>query len=226
MSEVETALQEGVDLFQKGEWEDALQAFLTVKTENPDETLEIAYYVGLSYAKLKCFAEAQPYLEKFIQESHENVRVYQCRMTLAYTYVMTKNAKMAEYELTLLVNNGFESAQLYATMAYAAWSQQAYTSAVDWYEKALSLDANNLTSLNGLGFILADIGKDVKRGIRFIKRAVEKSPNNPVYLDSLGWAFYKDGRVAEAKKYLYRALEKSPDNKEIREHLKTVESGK
>jgi tetratricopeptide (TPR) repeat protein len=136
---------------------------------------------------------------------------------------MTKKSKMAEYELTLLVNNGFESTQLYVTMAYAAWSQQSYTSAIEWYEKALALDPNNLTALNGLGFILADIGKDVKRGLRFCKRAVEKKPNNPVYLDSLGWAYYKDGKLAEAKKYLYRALEKKPDSKDIQDHIKAVE---
>jgi tetratricopeptide (TPR) repeat protein len=97
VADVATAIQEGVALFQKGDWENALNMFLSAQSENPNETLEIVYYTGLCYAKLKCFAEAQPYLEKFIHESHENVRVYQCRMTLAYTYVMTKKSKMAVY---------------------------------------------------------------------------------------------------------------------------------
>ncbi len=216
-------IEKGAALFEKGDWEHALQAFLAIKTENPDHILEISYYTGLCYAKLKSFTEAQPYLEKYIHDAKNSMRVYQCRMTLAYVYVMMKKAKMAEYELTMLVNNGFESAQLYATMAYAAWSQESYTSAIEWYEKALGVDSNNLTALNGLGFILVDIGKDVKRGLRFCKRAVDKNPDNPVYLDSLGWAYYKDGRLPEAKKYLQKARDRDPGNVYIQEHLRTVE---
>jgi tetratricopeptide (TPR) repeat protein len=215
--------QEGVALFQKGDWKNALQFFLEVRTKDANEILELAYYTGLCYAKLKRFEEAQSYLEKYIREAHNNVRVYQCRMMLAYAYIMTKKARKAEQELTLLVNTGFESAQLYATMAYAAWSRQSYGDAIEWYERALSVDSDNLTALNGLGFILADTGKDVKRGIRFCKRAVEKNPDSPVYLDSLGWAYYKDGKRIEAMKFLLRAREKDPDNVFIREHLKLVE---
>jgi Flp pilus assembly protein TadD len=218
-----TATHEGVALFQKGDWKSALQIFLKVKTEDSKEILELAYYTGLCYAKLKLFAEAQPYLEKYVQEAQNKVRVYQCRMTLAYTYIMTKKAKKAQYELTMLVNSGFESTQLYVTLAYAAWSQQSYANAIEWYERALRLDSNNLTALNGLGFILADIGKDTKKGLRFCRRAVDEKPDNPIYLDSLGWAYYKDGKIPEARKYLKRAQEKDPDNVSIQEHLKIVE---
>jgi tetratricopeptide (TPR) repeat protein len=215
--------QEGVALFQKGDWKNALQFFLEVRTEDANEMLELAYYMGLCYAKLKHFEEAQPHLEKYIREARNNVRVYQCRMTLAYAYIMTKKARKAEYELTVLVNTGFESAQLYATMAYAAWSRQSYADAIEWYERALSVDSDNLTALNGLGFILADTGKDIKKGLRFCKRAVEKQPDSPVYLDSLGWAYYKDGKRMEAMKFLLKARDKDPDNTFIREHLKMVE---
>ncbi|MDR0557945.1 MAG: tetratricopeptide repeat protein [Treponema sp.] len=221
-----SASQEGVALFQKGDWNNALQSFLKVRTEDNNELLELAYYTGLCYAKLKHFTEAQPYLVKYINEAQNSVRAYQCRMTLAYTYIMTKKARKAEQELASLINNGFASAQLYVTMAYAAWTRQSYGDAIEWYERALSADGDNLTALNGLGFILADTGKDVKRGLRFCKRAVEKKPENPVYLDSLGWAYYKDGKRIEAIKFLLKARDKDPDNPLIREHLKMVETAK
>jgi tetratricopeptide (TPR) repeat protein len=218
--------QEGVALFQKGDWKNALESFLKARPEDANEAIELVYYTGLCYAKLKRFAEAQPYLERYISDAQNSVRVYQCRMTLAYSYVMTKMARKAEYELTVLLNNGFESAQLYATMAYAAWSRQSYGDAIEWYGRALSVDPENLTALNSLGFILADTGKDVKKGLRFCKRAVEKKPDNPVYLDSLGWAYYKDGKRIEAMKFLQRARDKDPENPLIREHLKLVETAK
>jgi tetratricopeptide (TPR) repeat protein len=223
---VSATLQEGIAFFKKCDWKNALNIFLHIQSDKIEEKRELAYYIGLCYVKLKHYAEAVPYLENFITVSRDSMRVYQCRMTLAYAYVMIKNIKKAEYELTILLNNGFESAQIYVTMAYAAWSQNAFPRAIEWYEKALAVDANNLTALNGLGFILADSGKDARRGIRFCKKAVEKSPDNPVYLDSLGWAYFMDSRIPDAKKYLYKALSKSPDSPVIKTHISIVENKK
>jgi Flp pilus assembly protein TadD len=93
---------------------------------------------------------------------------------------------------------------------------------VDFYEKALDLDENNATAMNSLGYILADTDMDVMRGLRLCRKAVDKKPQNPVYLDSLGWAYFKSGELLEARTWLRRALELAPQEKEIREHLRIV----
>ncbi len=160
-----------------------------------------------------------------VNAGKEPFRVYQCRMTLAYIYVLTKRSKMAEFELHRLANNGYESAQLYVTLAYAAWAQKQNSQAVDYYEKALDLDANNTTALNGLGFILADTDIDPLRGLRCCKKAVDLKPQNPAYLDSLGWAYYKSGDLLEARTWLRRAAEAAPHEKEIQQHLRLVTEG-
>jgi Flp pilus assembly protein TadD len=63
---------------------------------------------------------------------------------------------------------------------------------------------------------------DVLRGLRFCRRAVDKKPQNPAYLDSLGWAYFKSGELLEARTWLRRALELAPQEKEIRDHLRIV----
>jgi Tfp pilus assembly protein PilF len=146
-------------------------------------------------------------------------------MTLAYIYVTTKRAKLAEFELNQLIKNGFESAQLYTTQAYAAWAQKHYKQAVELYERALELDENNATAMNGIGFILADTNMDIPRGLRYCRRAVDRGPQNPAYLDSLGWAFFKAGNVPEARIWLRRALDLAPDQQEIRTHMRIVIGG-
>ena len=217
-------LQEGIRLYQLKEWDDALKELLKVNTKDfsPDDNTELAYYLGLCYTKLEKFDDALLYLEQVVVSGNDPFRIYQCRMTLAYIYVITKRSKMAEFELHRLANNGFESAQLYATLAYAAWTQKHYTEAVDYYEKALDLDSNNTTALNGLGYILADTGKDAIRALRYCKKAVDLKPQNPAYLDSLGWAYYKNGDILEARTWLHRAVEAAPGEEEIKEHLRIV----
>jgi tetratricopeptide (TPR) repeat protein len=205
-------------------WEIALQELLRVDAErfSGEERADLAYYLGLCYTKLARYDDALLYLEQVVTSGQDVLRVYQCRMTLAYIYVITKRSRMAEFELKRLQHNGFESAQLYATLAYAAWLQKNYKNAVDLYEKALDLDENNATAMNSLGFILADTDTDLMRGLRLCRKAVDKKPQNPAYLDSLGWAYFKSGELLEARTWLRRALELAPQEKEIREHLRIV----
>ncbi|MCX7025699.1 MAG: hypothetical protein NT080_13950 [Spirochaetes bacterium] len=54
------------------------------------------------------------------------------------------------------------------------------------------------------------------------RKAVEKDPFNPSYLDSLGWACHKLGYREEAVRRLREALGADPDSEEILSHLETV----
>jgi tetratricopeptide (TPR) repeat protein len=217
-------LQEGIRLFRMKRWDMALKEFLSIDTERfgTEENTELAYYLGLCYTKLARFDDALLYLEQVVTAGQDVLRSYQCRMTLAYIYVMTKRSKMAEFELKRLQNSGFESVQLYNTLAYAAWLQKNYKNAVDLYEKALDLDENNTTAMNSLGYILVDTEADLLRGLRLCRKAVDRKPQNPAYLDSLGWACFKNGELLDARTWLRRALDLAPQEKEIREHVRIV----
>ena len=224
VSRGQSSLNEGIRLYRLKRWELALKELLAVNTDRfgTGENLELAYYLGLCYTKMERYDDALLYLEQVVTGGDNPLRIYQCRMTLAYIYVITKRSKMAEFELKRLANSGFESAQLYATLAYAAWVQKRPKQAVEYYEKALDLDENNTTALNGLGYVLVDSDLDLTRGLRSCKKAVDLKPNSAAYLDSLGWAYYKNGEILEARTWLRRALEAAPHHQEIRDHLKTV----
>ena len=218
------SLSEGIRLYHQKNWDMALAELLIVENENlsAEENIELSYYLGLCYTKLKRYSDALLYLEQVVTSGQDMLRTYQCRMTLAYIYAVTKRSKMAEFELKRLASNGFESAQLYATLAYAAWAQKHFKQAVDYYEKALDIDEKNANALNGLGFILVDTDMDLIRGLKCCKKAVDIKPQNPAYLDSLGWAYFKNGEFLEARTWLRRAKDAAPHMKEIQEHLKLV----
>jgi len=216
------SLNEGIRLYRLKRWELALKELLAVDTSrfNTDQNLELAYYLGLCYTKMERYDDALLYLEQVVTTGQNLLRTYQCRMTLAYIYAITNRSKMAEFELKRLAGSGFESAQLYTTLAYAAWVQKRNRQAVEYYEKALDLDETNATALNGLGYVLVDADIDLRRGLRCCKKAVDLRPQNPAYQDSLGWAYYKNGDFLEARTWLRRALEASPHSREIIEHFR------
>ena len=219
-----TALESAIRLYRIRRWDSALAELLAVNTEplTPEENLERSYYLGLCYTKLEQYDEAVLFLEEVVASSADLLRAYQCRMALAYIYVITNRSKLAESELKKLASSGFESAQLYTTLAYAAWIQKQFKQAVDYYEKALDFDESNATALNGLGYILVDTDMDILRGLQCCKKAVDIKPKNPVYLDSLGWAYFKNGELLEARTWLRRAMDVAPNVKEIKEHFKII----
>jgi len=55
-----------------------------------------------------------------------------------------------------------------------------------------------------------------------VKRALAEDPNNGAYLDSLGWAYYKQNRLADAERELRKAVERDAHDPTIREHLGDV----
>jgi tetratricopeptide (TPR) repeat protein len=220
-------LHAGKRLFHMSRWENALKEFQLVGIEKIDasEQAELAYYLGLCYTKLERYDEAVPYIEQVVTVDRNPLRSYQCRITLALIYIKTNRAKMAEFELKRLKNAGFESASMYNAMAYSAYIQKRYRQAVDYYEKALELDINNATAMNSMGFILVDRGFDAIKGLMLCRKAVDLRPQNAAYMDSLGWACYKCGDVAEARSWLQKAIACAPKENEIQEHYRIVTGG-
>lgn len=90
------------------------------------------------------------------------------------------------------------------------------------FRGVLSNDPDNTSALNYLGYMLADRNERVQEAYEMIKKAVDKEPNNGAYLDSLGWAYYRLDKLAEAEKYLKLALEQTKRDPAVHDHLAEV----
>jgi len=91
-------------------------------------------------------------------------------------------------------------------------------------EKALKAAPENSTALNGLAYILAETDRDLTRSLLLCKKAVEKQPENPAYLDSMALIYHKMDLPSEAESCITRAKEKLPDNKIILKHFEMISS--
>jgi tetratricopeptide (TPR) repeat protein len=115
-----------------------------------------------------------------------------------------------------------ESPQVFTSLGYVLYAQKKTDESIEHLNKALKYKPDYPSALNNLGFIYAEEGRDPKTAVDYCKRAHKQDPGSPVYLDSLGWALFKSGNIAEAKAYLRKALDASKGSKEIAAHLKTV----
>jgi tetratricopeptide (TPR) repeat protein len=55
-----------------------------------------------------------------------------------------------------------------------------------------------------------------------IQKALESDPDNGAYLDSLGWAYYQQGKFQEAEGLLVRAVERIGPDPTVKDHLGDV----
>jgi len=55
-----------------------------------------------------------------------------------------------------------------------------------------------------------------------IKKAVELDPNNGAYLDSLGWFYFRQGKLQEAQDHLQRAIDRMASDPTVHDHLGDV----
>ncbi len=221
---MEERLQAAARFYEARDWAGALDALREVESSDENH-LDIAYYLGLCHARLEAWDEALLYLEQVVTGSDDIMRIFQCRLALAYAYTETGRHRLAEYELKRLSDAGFESVQVLSFLGYSAWAQGRIDESLGWYGKALKLDPGNPTALNGMGYLLVCEGRDTARALVYCRQAVEKKPQNAAYLDSLAWAYFRLGYSEEARGCISRALSLRPDSAEIREHAQAIEAG-
>jgi tetratricopeptide (TPR) repeat protein len=93
--------------------------------------------------------------------------------------------------------------------------------AVDAYRAAVKRWPDSATSLNALGYTLADRTRKYAEAEKLIRKALKSDPENPAIIDSFGWVLYKRGEYEAALEQLEIAYEKFPDH-EVAGHIVEV----
>jgi tetratricopeptide (TPR) repeat protein len=83
----------------------------------------------------------------------------------------------------------------------------------------LSRDPRDANALNSLGYMFAERGERLDEAVELLQRAVTIEPQNPSFLDSLGWAYFRQGKLDLAEAPLTEAAAKLPDNSVVQDHL-------
>ena len=86
----------------------------------------------------------------------------------------------------------------------------------------IALSPEREEAYNALGYFFAERGTNLDEAVGLIQKALKKSPANGAYLDSLGWVYFKQGKLNDALKQLEKAVIYMPDSVEVQDHLGEV----
>ena len=111
-----------------------------------------------------------------------------------------------------------------ARLALGAFLERGgrYAEAETELRAAIRLAPGSAEAFNYLGYSLADRGERLDDSVGLIRRALEIDPHNGAYLDSLGWAYFRQGRTEDARQALEQAVREFPRDATVLEHLGDV----
>ncbi len=114
-----------------------------------------------------------------------------------------------------------------AILAQALESSGKDTEAGEAYGESLRLDPQNHVASNNLAYLLAHRNVELEKALKLVQHALQRSPDNPLYRDTLGYVYLRQGEKAAALQIFKALVTKYPEDLFFRYHygLALWESG-
>jgi tetratricopeptide (TPR) repeat protein len=194
---------------------DALERLLAAHRLDPDNAVVLELSVDL-LTGLDRAAEAIPLVEELLKTPSARPRH---AVTLARLY-----ARLGDHESALGATRGGlrrfgETAGLLRAKGSIHYDAGDTDQALEAYERALELEPESVQALNFVAYTLADLDLDAERAVALASKASELDPESGIVRDTLGWAYFRAGRLDEAVEEIERAIELGETDPVIYEHL-------
>ncbi len=205
------------------QWAKALQvAAEAAKAMPANHDVQLTY--ALQLADAGKLAEAVKLARAQLTGTPDDRDVY---YDLAEMYVRAKrwkDASSAFDQAAVLATKPDDKVILYYFRGDAELREKAYDDAEADFRKGLAISPDNASIENDLGYMYADRGIKLDQAVAMLKKAVASDPQNYAFLDSLAWAYYKQGMYALAENYERRAVQRMPDDPTVLAHLGDIEA--
>lgn len=149
----------------------------------------------------------------------EDASVY---LMLSSTELQAGDFKVAEASIRKAIALNPDDLNLLIQLGSVQDRAEQFKEAEATLREILRREPDNATALNNLGYFLIERGERREEAYQLIERAVSIEPINGSFLDSLGWAHFKLGRVERARVELERAVQYARRSPTLHEHLGDV----
>jgi putative PEP-CTERM system TPR-repeat lipoprotein len=191
---------------------DALKIAERIKAAHPKSAAGFQVEGDIRFAQ-KQFKEALPAYEKAFQSAPSSV--------LARLLFQTRHALGRDKEafdgLTQWLESSREDVDSWTTLAMAYQESGRLKEAVEAYEKAQSLKADDTVIQNNLAWLYQELGSD--KALPLAEKLLSAPEIRPEVMDTVGWIFVQNGKQAEGLNLLRDAAVHAPHISQIRIHL-------
>ena len=203
--ELPKALQAGKEAYAKYPKDPAIKSNYALLLGESNQTEEA---VKLIRAQLNgTEADRETYLN--IAQIYERARRY-------------KEAEQSARSAEAVAGNPRDNEMTWFLLGAIYERQKFFDKAEVEFKKALDVNPKSPAVLNYYGYMLGDLGIRLEEAQSLVQRALAEDPYNGAYLDSLGWVYYKQNKLADAEATLRKALERDSHDPTMHSHLGDV----
>jgi len=184
-------------------------------------TLEPSYFeghlhLGVLQYRTKQYAESIQHLR---EASRLNPKQPEAHIVLGLSHFQVEQYEPSLQAFQEGIRHNPDNADLHFNAGTAYDKLNRFDDVVKSMQTTLALDPHHADAMNYLGYSYAERGVKIEEAIALTKQAVALRPTNGYYVDSLAWAFFKKGLLAEALAEMKRAVALVGDDPVIYEHL-------
>jgi tetratricopeptide (TPR) repeat protein len=218
------AIDSEVDAYREvHEWAKALKTAADAAKAMPsNHDVQLTYAMQLADAgKLE---EGIKLAEGQVAGTPDDREVY---FDLAEMNVRAKRWKEASHafdQAATLATKPEDKVTLYYARGDAALREKLYDEAELNFHNGLAIEPDNASIENDLGYMYADRGIKLDEAVAMLKKAVASDPQNYAFLDSLAWAYYKQGQYAMAEDFERKASQRMSNDPTLSDHLGEIEA--
>lgn len=161
--------------------------------------------------------------EKALEYNPDNIDLYQY-IAPAYYQIKRYDKAIETYNKALekADTTDYElMSNLASGMGDVYYVQGDTAKVLEQYEKALEYNPGNIMAMNNYAYYLAELGTNLDRAEKLSATTVKYEPENPTYLDTYAWIYFKKGEYGLALTYMKSAMahsEKEKPSAELYEH--------
>ncbi len=219
----ENHVQNGIDYFHEGKFQDAVREWQAALKLIPGDA-EVHNYLGIAYHRLGL-------LDSAIASHRAAVQLdslyYQAWNNLGYIYFLKGqyDSALVFFEKAVAINPTYAQAKTNLqkcreilsgkiplrafTLLQEAEKSDSLPLQLDYYRAALRVDSNYTDAWNNLGVTYAYLGEP-DSAMDCFYRALQLNPEHVQALNNLGYMLDLSGRYDEAIRFIKRALEIDP----------------
>ncbi len=180
------------------------------QTGNRDALATLHYLKAQVHVYEKNTASAEAELRRALENNQNYLAAY---FALGALFANTSQQDRAIAEYRRVIERKPDDVAAYTLIGMIEDSRRNYEVAADNYRKALELDQNMAIAANNLAWIYAAHGKgNLDEAQRLSQGVVQKYPDEPGFVDTLGWVYFKKGLYPAAVEQLQKAIARDEAN--------------
>lgn len=184
-----------------------------------DSVAEVPLQIAVFYLQQQYYAGMERVTKTYEERFSDDVR-FPFFTALALSRLGRQEEAISALDRTLAVDPAYVEAWVQLGIEYSTLGDVQRSDSA--YARALEIDPANALANNNYAYSLSERGEQLDQARRMAGVALKADPDNPSYLDTMGWIYYQLGDYEQARFYIRKAIDNGDASATVYEHLGDV----